>query len=136
MVAALIAAELGRGTAAVREVRRATRMALWLAVAVRPCGMALLCQFGEAIMLLAGQDAGDRRAGGRVPARCSCWALIPMLIANVLRSFVSALGRPVFATAIAGARGRESTRSATTRLSSATSARRRWASKARRWRAI
>ena len=30
------------------------------------------------------------------------FSLIPMLIAGVLRNFVSALGRPVFATAITG----------------------------------
>ncbi|MGZ3264721.1 MAG: MATE family efflux transporter, partial [Croceibacterium sp.] len=28
------------------------------------------------------------------------WAIVPMLVANVLRNFVSALGRPIFATAI------------------------------------
>ena len=30
------------------------------------------------------------------------WAMIPMLLANVLRNYVSALGRPIFATAITG----------------------------------
>lgn len=100
MVAALISAALGRGTGVVREVRRATRMALWLAVV---CGLALhaLCQFGEAIMLAAGQDAQISARAGDFLAIIG-WSAVPMLIANVLRSYVSALGRPLFATAIVG----------------------------------
>lgn len=98
MVAALISAALGRGTGVVREVRRATRMALWLAVL---CGLALyaLCQFGEAIMLAAGQQPRIATRAGDFLAIIG-WSAVPMLIANVLRSFVSALGRPLFATII------------------------------------
>jgi MATE family multidrug resistance protein len=100
MVAALISAALGRGTGVVREVRRATRMALWLAVG---CGVALcgLCQFGEPILLAAGQDP---RVAAQADGFLSIigFSAVPMLIANVLRNYVSALGRPVFATAIVG----------------------------------
>jgi MATE family multidrug resistance protein len=100
MVAALISAALGRGTGVVREVRRATRMALWLAVG---CGLALcaLCQFGEPILLAAGQDP---EVAARADGFLSIigFSAVPMLVANVLRSYVSALGRPVFATAIVG----------------------------------
>jgi MATE family multidrug resistance protein len=98
MVSALIAAALGRGTGVVREVRRATRMALWLAVIVG-FALALLCQFGEPIMRLAGQDPGISEQAGRFLALLG-WAAIPMLIANVLRSYVAALGRPLFATVV------------------------------------
>ncbi|KUO50892.1 MAG: MATE family efflux transporter [Sphingomonadales bacterium BRH_c42] len=98
MVAALIAEELGRRRHAVREVRRSTRMGMWLAVFCGMIGMTL-CYQGERLMLLAGQDAElAKLAGGFL--RVIMWAMIPMIIANVLRSFVSALGRPVFATAI------------------------------------
>ncbi|MFA6220541.1 MAG: MATE family efflux transporter [Erythrobacter sp.] len=98
MVAALIAEELGRRRHAVREVRRSTRMGMWLAVVCGVIGMSV-CYQGEAVMLAAGQDRElAALAGGFL--RVIMWAMIPMIIANVLRSFVSALGRPVFATAI------------------------------------
>lgn len=96
--APLIAAELGRRAHAVREVRRSVRMALWLAVLCGLLGMFVSAQ-GEAIMLFTGQDpAISARAGGFMAVLL--WAMIPMVIANVLRTFVSALGRPVFATMI------------------------------------
>lgn len=96
--APLIAAELGRRAHAVREVRRSVRMALWLAVLCGLLGMFVSAQ-GEAIMLFTGQDPViSARAGGFMAVLL--WAMIPMVIANVLRTFVSALGRPVFATMI------------------------------------
>ncbi len=97
-VAPLIAAELGRRKHAVREVRRSVRMALWLAVLSGLLGMAI-CAFGEAIMLAAGQDPIVAEAAGGFMS-VLLWAMIPMIASNVLRTFVSALGRPIFATAI------------------------------------
>jgi MATE family multidrug resistance protein len=98
MVAALIAAELGRRRHAVREVRRSARMALWLAVLCGLIGMTV-CFFGHEIMLLTGQDPTiAAMAGGFL--RVIMWGMIPMIFANVLRSVVSALGRPIYATAI------------------------------------
>ncbi len=100
-VAPLVAAELGRRDHAMREVRRSMRMGLWLAVLCGLAGIAV-CSFGEAIMLAAGQAP-------RVAARAGDfldvlkWAIIPMIACNVLRIFVSAMGRPVFATAITAA---------------------------------
>ena len=100
MVAALIAQELGRKKHAVREVRRSVRMGLWLAVLSGLIGMAI-CWAGEAILTASGQEADIAdRAGDFL--RIIMWAMIPMIMANVLRSFVSALGRPIFATAITG----------------------------------
>ncbi|MDE2404241.1 MAG: MATE family efflux transporter [Sphingomonadales bacterium] len=94
----LIAAELGRRAHAVREVRRSVRMALWLAVACGLAGMAV-CAFGERILLAAGEDAAvSARAGGFL--RVLAWAMMPMVMANVLRNFVAAAGRPGFATAV------------------------------------
>ncbi|MDE8653018.1 MATE family efflux transporter [Novosphingobium album (ex Liu et al. 2023)] len=97
-VAPLIAAEVGRRWNAVREVRRSVRMALWLAVLLGGAGIGL-CLFGEPIMLATGQEADLARLAGGFLAVLSL-SLIPMIVANVLRTFVSALGRPVFATAI------------------------------------
>lgn len=100
IVAALIAEELGRRRHAVRQVRRSVRMGLWLAVASGVVGMAI-CWQGEALMLMSGQSAElSARAGDFL--RIIMWAMIPMVLASVLRNFVSALGRPIFATAITG----------------------------------
>ena len=100
IVAALIAEELGRKAHAVREVRRSVRMGLWLAVASGIVGMTI-CWFGEEFMLMTGQSPHlSERAGSFL--RIVMWAMVPMILASVLRNFVSALGRPVFATAITG----------------------------------
>src|SRR5947209_7448042 len=53
--APLIAAELGRRSHAVREVRRSVRMALWLAAGCGLAGMLVLAN-GAAIMRATGQD--------------------------------------------------------------------------------
>lgn len=99
-VAPLVAAELGRRTHAVREVRRSVRMALWLAILCGLAGM-VVCSFGEEIMLATGQQPRiAERAGAFL--HVLQFAMIPMIASNVLRIFVSALGRPVFATAITG----------------------------------
>lgn len=97
-VAPLIAAEIGRRRNSVREVRRSARMALWLAVLLGIVAVAI-CFAGETIMLATGQDPHVvQLSGGFI--RVLSLALVPMAIANVLRTFVSALGRPIFATAI------------------------------------
>jgi MATE family multidrug resistance protein len=97
-VAPLIAAERGAGRHAVREIRRSMRMALWLAVVSGGLAMTV-GGFGKTIMLATGQDPG-------VAARADTfldiitWAIVPLVMSNVLRTFVSAMGRPIFATAI------------------------------------
>jgi len=96
--APLIAAELGRRARAVRQVRRTLRMALWLAVCCGVAGMIVASQ-GEAILRLTGQDAEVSRQAGRF-LDILLWAMIPNVMASVLRNFVSTLGRPIFATAI------------------------------------
>lgn len=98
--APLIAAEIGRRAHAVREVRRSVRMALWLAVGTGALAMVVSAN-GEALLLLSGQDAEVARRAGAFLA-ILLWATIPNIMAGVLRNFVSALGRPVFATVITG----------------------------------
>lgn len=96
--APLIAAELGRRKHAVREVRRTVRMALWLALFVSILFMGV-CAAGGPIMRATGQPEGlATRASGFL--LILMWAMFPMMAAVVLRIFVSALGRPVIATAI------------------------------------
>ncbi len=94
----LIAAELGRGRHALREVRNSLRMALWLSVGAGLAGMAI-CSFGEAIMLATGQRAAVSAQAGAFLALL-LWSLIPQIACNVLRGFVAALGKPLVATAI------------------------------------
>lgn len=97
-VAPLIAEELGARAPALRPVRRSVRMALWLAVLSGVAGMGL-CLLLEPVMRLTGQQ--EEIIGLAVAYNfVIVWSLIPMVINNVLRNFVSALGRPVFATAI------------------------------------
>jgi MATE family multidrug resistance protein len=98
--APLIAAELGRNRHAVREVRRSLRMALWLAVLSGLVGIAI-CFAGGAFFRLTGQRPVLAETAGWF-IRILAIALIPMIVSNVLRIFVAALGRPVFATAITG----------------------------------
>lgn len=97
-VAPLIAAERGRRAHAVREIRRSVRMALWLACGCGAVGMGL-CGLGERLMLLTGQEPGVAYQAGRFLA-VLMFALPLMIVASVLRTFVSAMGRPYFATAI------------------------------------
>ena len=97
-VAPVIAAELGANPNGVRPVRRATRMALWLAVLSGLLGMALAF-VTIPIMRLTGQDEALIALG--FPYLVAIiFSLIPMVVGNVLRTYVSALGRPIFATAI------------------------------------
>lgn len=96
--APLIAAELGRRNHAVREVRRSVRMALWISVALGLLGMGIGFS-GEWLLLASGQDPEIAAMSGRFLAILS-WAMIPMIAASVMRTFVAALGKPGYATAI------------------------------------
>ncbi len=97
-VAAVAAAELGERAPALRAVRRSVRMALWLSVASGIVGMGLCLLLGP-LMRVTGQEP-------RIVALAIEYntllvlSLVPMLFNNVLRSFVSTLDRPIFATAI------------------------------------
>jgi len=98
-VSAMIAEEIGRRRHAVREVRRTVRMGLWLAM-MAGLGGTLLCLVGEPLMRLTGQDPQVTALAGPFLAILSL-GLVPMALANVLRSTLAALGRPVFTTVVA-----------------------------------
>lgn len=97
-VAPIMSAELGARGPALRPVRRAMRMALWLALIVSVFGMAL-CALAGPLMRVTGQEP-------RIIAlavsymEVLLWSVTPMVVAGVLRSYVSTLGRPIFATLI------------------------------------
>jgi MATE family multidrug resistance protein len=97
--APVIAAELGRKRHAVREVRRSFRMAMWLAVLASVPFMLALAH-GGAILGAIGQDA---QASARADAFLDIllWAMIPAIMASVLRVTIAALGRPGWAIGVA-----------------------------------
>ena len=98
--AALIAAELGVRSHAVREVRRSFRMALWVAAVAAVPVVAILLS-GEHLLLIAGQDPEvARRAGGFL--HIVVWALVPGAAAGIVRSTAAALGRPFWAFVVTG----------------------------------
>ena len=97
-VAPIIAAELGARAPALRPVRRAMRMALWLSVLLSLVGMAL-CLLAAPLMRATGQDPVIAALASEYMA-VLLWSGPAMVIAGVQRNFVAALGRPIFATAI------------------------------------
>jgi MATE family multidrug resistance protein len=99
-VAPLIAEAVGARAPALRPVRRSVRMALWLAVLAGAAGMGL-CLLLDPIMQISGQQPGIRALANAYNS-VIIFSMVPMLLAGVLRNFVSALGRPIFATAITG----------------------------------
>ncbi|MCI5074243.1 MATE family efflux transporter [Oricola sp.] len=91
----------GRGDT--RGVRRAVRMGLWVAIAYSALVMALLW-FTEDILLALGQDPGVAAPAGDY-MRIAQWAMLPTLVAQGLRAFLSAVERPrvIFWSTVAGA---------------------------------
>ena len=100
-VAPVIAADLGARAPALRPVRRGIRMALWLALMSGVLGMGLCLLLGP-LMRATGQDAAIIGLASEYNL-VIIWSLVPMLFNNVLRSFVSALDRPIVATLITAA---------------------------------
>jgi multidrug resistance protein, MATE family len=100
--APMMAAELGRRSNAVREVRRTFRQSLWIAVAaVIP---AWLVMWNTAAVLRAfGQDPALAETAQHF-MRYYMWGTLPFLLFQALRGFVSALERPgwIFAISIGG----------------------------------
>jgi len=96
--APLIAEAVGSGNPSPRPARRTVRMAFWIAVLSGIGGMGL-CLLLDPVMRVSGQQP-------RIIALANDYnlvivsSLVPMLLASVLRNFVSALGRPIFATAV------------------------------------
>ncbi|MCX7645522.1 MAG: MATE family efflux transporter [Rhodobacteraceae bacterium] len=85
------------------EVRRATRMALWLSLAFGAAVMPALWFAGPLLRAL-GQDAGLAEAA-QAYLRIAGWGIFPALVVMVLKSFLAALERTavVFWATVAGA---------------------------------
>jgi MATE family multidrug resistance protein len=96
----LIAAEIGARRHAVREVRRTVRMTGWAGVIAGAAAMGV-CQLGGHLMRATGQS--DEVVALAVPfLNVLMWASIPAVLASLLRTVVSTLGRPYIGTAING----------------------------------
>ncbi|HEY0446732.1 MAG TPA: MATE family efflux transporter [Allosphingosinicella sp.] len=96
--APMIARELGRKRHSVRDVRRTVRQAMWAAVAIAAVMWAILWH-SEAILLALGQDPA-LSASGATFVRALMWGALPYFLYLVLRSFISALEKPIWALAI------------------------------------
>ena len=94
-VAPMIARERGMRKHSVREVRRTFRQGLWSAIAISVPIWAVLWNT-EPILLALGQEP-RLAAGAETYMRTFQWALLPFLAYLVLRSFLGAMERPVWA---------------------------------------
>jgi len=96
----LIAAEIGARRHAVREVRRTVRMTGWAGV-IAGVGAMGVCLLGGPLMRATGQS--EEVIGLAVPfLNVLMWASIPAVLASLLRTVVSTLGRPYIGTVING----------------------------------
>lgn len=99
--APMIAREIGGRFNSVRDVRRTVRQAMWAAVALVIPFWILLWN-SEAILLCFGQDE-ELSANAAKFVRALQWGLLPFLFFLILRSFVSALEKPIWSLVIGGA---------------------------------
>lgn len=95
--APMIARELGRKGHSVRDVRRTVRQGMWAAVVIAVPIWIVLWQ-SEAILLAMGQEPALAAQASHY-VRALQWSLLPFFFFLVLRSFVSALERPLWALA-------------------------------------
>ncbi|MBX3553218.1 MAG: MATE family efflux transporter [Pseudolabrys sp.] len=96
--APMMAEAFGRKRHAVRDVRRTFRQGLWTALIISLPSWLVLWH-AEAILLAFGQEP-QLAAGAQVFVRHLQWGFLPFLGFVVLRSFVAALERPLWALAV------------------------------------
>jgi MATE family multidrug resistance protein len=96
--APLMASEKGRMAHSVRDIRRTVRQGFWTAAAIM-VPMWIFLWNTEAILLATGQQPGLSRDAG-IFVRAYMWSILPFLCYLVLRNFVAALQRPIWATIV------------------------------------
>ncbi|SNS29360.1 multidrug resistance protein, MATE family [Tardiphaga sp. OK246] len=96
----MMAEAIGRKLHAVRDVRRTFRQGLWTALIVSVPAWIVLWQT-EAILLLFGQEA-QAAADAQTFMHMLQWGFLPALGFIVLRSFVAAVQRPLWALLVTG----------------------------------
>ncbi|MFC3206515.1 MATE family efflux transporter [Aquamicrobium soli] len=95
----MMAREIGRNRHSVRDVRRTVRQGFWAAVFIA-LPIWLLLWHGEEILLLLGQEQKLAAAAGAY-LHALQWGLLPFYGYIVLRSFITTLERPGWATVVA-----------------------------------
>jgi MATE family multidrug resistance protein len=98
--APMIARERGRKGHSVRDVRRTVRQGMWTAVAIA-VPMWVFLWHSEAILLAMGQEPALAVQASHY-MRTLQWSILPFFFFLVLRSFVSALERPMWALVVGG----------------------------------
>lgn len=88
----MMATALGAKTRSVREVRRTYRQSLWLAFAATVPAWVLLWN-AESVILALGQEPALARDAALF-LRGYMWVILPWLVFQTLRNFLSALERP------------------------------------------
>jgi MATE family multidrug resistance protein len=88
----MIATALGRRSNNVREVRRTFRQSLWL-IATVSLPVWLILWNAEPLIVALGQDRGLAR-GAQTFLHGYMWSMLPFLLFQAMRNFVSALERP------------------------------------------
>jgi MATE family multidrug resistance protein len=94
----MIARDLGRDSSALGDTRATVRLALWSAASIALPSW-LVLWWSEPILVAMGQDAGLSALAGTY-VHVLQWALLPSWGYLVLRSFVSALERPMWSFVI------------------------------------
>lgn len=96
--APMIAKELGERSHSVRDVRRTVRQTMWAAAALAVPVMAVLWNT-RAILVAIGQDP-ELAAAAETFVRALQWGFLPYLWYLVLRSYISALEKPLWSFGI------------------------------------
>lgn len=97
--APMMASEKGRMGHSVRDIRRTFRQGLWVACAVMVPVWSFLWN-AEAILIWTGQQP-DLAAEAAIFVRAYMWSILPFIGFLVMRNFVAALEKPVWATVVA-----------------------------------
>ncbi|MEO6582317.1 MAG: MATE family efflux transporter [Sphingomicrobium sp.] len=88
----LMATALGKRSSAVRDVRRSFRQASWVAICIALATWAVLWN-SEKLIVLLGQEP-RLAAGAQTFLRGYMWSILPFLLFQAMRNFLSALERP------------------------------------------
>ena len=94
----MIARELGARRHSVRDVRRTVRQAMWAAAAISVPVWAILWNT-RFLLVFLGQDPA-LAADAQTFVRALMWGMLPYLLYLVLRSFISALERPMWSLGV------------------------------------
>lgn len=94
----MMATALGQRANNIRDVRRTFRQSLWLIASVTPPVWLLLWN-AEPLIIALGQDHGLAHGAG-IFLHGYMWSMLPFLLFQAMRNFVSALERPGWVLAI------------------------------------